>query len=250
MIAICIARDLVFVDRPAAVLVLMKHLLYFAVGILVGCLRASCRLKVHNDCRSTLYQQGYGHVFAALHAHQIAGLISSDRGMAAMASRSDDGGIVVPAIRACGGVPIRGSSGPLRKGGGKALQQMIRHVSGRRPAVITVDGPRGPRGVAKPGITLLAQKANAKILCTLAIPSDRWLFCKSWDRLQIPKPFSTIHVYLSDPITVGPNDNLADKTLEVQRCLAAMEAKHDPDEAAHNEPVTEAMENKLRRRAA
>ena len=171
----------------------------WAIGLVVIVLRLTCRIHVHNDPRLVLTEAGMKHVFALLHAHQVAASMAAQRGTGAMVSRSDDGEIIVPALRVGGHVPIRGSSGTA-KGGASALQALIEHVERGKPAILAVDGPRGPRGKVQRGIGLLAKKTDAAVLAVIAIPSRRWIMTRSWDRLQIPKPFSTIHCYFTEPI--------------------------------------------------
>ena len=123
--------------------------------------RMTCRVKMVNDPRPELSERGVPHVFAVLHAHQLAGLAAAQKGSAVMVSRSDDGEIVVPLIRLGGHIPVRGSTGAGRKGGSSALKSLTNHVRSGQPAILTVDGPRGPRGHAHKGIGLLAKSTGA-----------------------------------------------------------------------------------------
>ena len=73
----------------------------------------------------------------------------------------------------------------------------------------TIDGPKGPRYVAKMGAVLLAKKSGHPILpVTMAL--DRYWTTPSWDLFQIPKPFTRARVYVAPPIYV-PAD--ADETM-------------------------------------
>ncbi len=148
-----------------------------------------------------------------------------------MVSRSDDGEIIVPALRVGGHVPIRGSSG-TSKGGASALQALIEHVECGRPAILAVDGPRGPRGRVQRGIGLLAKKTDAVVLAVIAIPSRRWVMTGSWDRLQIPKPFSTIHCYFAEPISPERDESLLHFASRIESKLSDLEAAFDPAEAS------------------
>lgn len=149
-----------------------------------------------------------------------------------MVSRSDDGQVIVPTLRASGMVPIRGSSGTGRKGGATALQAMLEHVRGGRPGILTVDGPRGPRGHVQKGIGLLAEKSGAVVLTIMLIPTRRWVISKAWDRLQIPFPFSTIDVYADQPLEIKPAESLDQFVDRIALSLKQLELKYDPAEAA------------------
>ncbi len=212
----------------------MKRFLLKSTGWLVGLvvlvLRMTCRIEIHNDPRPSLSSRGGRHVFALLHAQQVAASMAADRGTGAMVSRSADGEIIVPALRVGGHVPIRGSSGKA-KGGAAALQVLIEHVRGNRPAILAVDGPRGPRGSVQKGIGLLARKTDAAVLAVIAIPTRRWIITRTWDRLQIPKPFSTIHCYFAEPALPRRGESLDQFAKRIETSLAALEKRFDPGQA-------------------
>ena len=210
---------------------LILRLLGWLIGFAVLILRMTCRTQIHNDPRQALTADGIGHVFALLHAQQVGASMAADRGTGAMVSRSDDGEIIVPALRIGGHIPIRGSSGN-RKGGASALQALIEHVNGGRPAILAVDGPRGPRGSVQKGIGLLSRKTGAAVLAVVVIPSQRWILRSTWDRLQIPKPFSTLHCYFAEPLVIRPGESLEQFTTRIEVSLNQIEAKYDPQEAS------------------
>lgn len=87
------------------------------------------------------------------------------------------------------GQVIRGSSS---KGGSAALRTMIRTLSeAQQPLLVTPDGPRGPAGIPKQGSLVAASKAGTMIV--VAIWSARRVYrVHSWDRMEIPYPFSKI----------------------------------------------------------
>ncbi|MGB7345485.1 MAG: DUF374 domain-containing protein, partial [Pirellulaceae bacterium] len=151
----------------------MKRLVPYLVAGYSLMVRWTCRVRVHNDPRAAMTQAGIPHVFAALHAHQVAAMVSADPGTGAMVSRSDDGQIIVPALRANGHVPVRGSSGKADKGGATALKALIEYLGVGTPVILAVDGPRGPRGTVHKGIGVLAKKAGAGVLPVLVITNRR-----------------------------------------------------------------------------
>lgn len=208
----------------------MKRIAPWLVGLLMLSLRLTCRLRYHNDPRQRMAREGKNNLIAALHAEQIAGALGAEPGSGTMVSRSADGQIVVPALRISGHVPIRGSSGSRDKGGASALQALIQHVRGGRPAMLAVDGPRGPRGKVQKGIGLLARKTETAVLAVVAIPSHRWILTKTWDRIQIPCPFSKIDYYFSEPMYPQRGEGLEAFADRVGRALRDLEIAHDPEE--------------------
>ncbi len=215
----------------------MRHIAPWIAGVYVLILRLTCRLRYHNDPRQRLARDGINNVIAALHAEQIAGSLGAEPGSGTMVSRSADGEIVVPALRVSGHVPIRGSSGSAEKGGATALQALIEHVKRGHPGMLAVDGPRGPRGCVQKGIALLAKKTDAAVITVIVVPSRRWILRKTWDRIQLPKPFSTIEYYFDQPLFPEPDEPLEHFTERVENQLNRLEAKHDPEEAAWTKPA-------------
>ena len=214
----------------------MKRLLPRLAGMIVGAyvilLRLTCRIRMHNDLREQMASQGNRYVYGTFHAHQIGGLMAAERGTGAMVSRSDDGEMVVPTLVWSGHVPIRGSSGTGGKGGATALQSLIKHVLNGHGAMLAVDGPRGPRGSVQKGIGLLSQKTDAAVLMAVAVPTRRWIFRRTWDQFQLPKPFSRIDVYLSDPIWPEVGESLDRLITRIERVLSELEERYDPAEVA------------------
>jgi lysophospholipid acyltransferase (LPLAT)-like uncharacterized protein len=81
---------------------------------------------------------------------------------------------------------------------------MRRELEEGHPAVFTIDGPRGPRYVAKPGPVMLAKKTGQPISCFYIAVQRAWIL-NSWDRMIIPKPFSRVCAWGSSPILVPPD---------------------------------------------
>ena len=196
-------------------------------------LRASCRIRRYGDPRDELRSQSRRYLYSVLHAHQVAAIIDGEPGTGAMVSRSGDGGIIVPSLRARGIVPIRGSSSRdgADKGGLAAFQALVTHVEQGAPAFLAVDGPRGPRNRVHRGIALLSQKTGAAVINIVPVPTRRWILTGTWDRLQIPKPFSTIHVYFGEPILPQEGEDCQAYCSRIEAALNALELAHDPVEA-------------------
>ena len=162
---------------------------------------------------------------------QLAGSMGAYRGSGTMVSRSTDGDILVPGLILAGIVPIRGSSGRQSKGGATALHRLIRHAKSGKPVIMAIDGPRGPRGVVQKGIGMLAEKTAGVIVVAAAIPKRRWILTKTWDRTQIPKPFSPIDYYFSEPIAPRSGESLERLAARVETALHRLVQEHDPEEA-------------------
>lgn len=90
----------------------------------------------------------------------------------------------------------------------QALKEMIKRINEQKEIVIiTPDGPRGPCYEVKPGAPLAALETSAYVV-PLTWSADRLLELKTWDKLRIPKPFSTIKVTFKEPIIFRKDCNI------------------------------------------
>ena len=134
------------------------------------------------------------------------------RGIVVMTSQSFDGEYIARFIQRFGYGAARGSS---TRGAVGAIVEMARLMRAGLPAAFTIDGPKGPRYVAKMGAVLLAKKTGQPIL-PFTITSRRfWEAKRSWDGFQVPLPFSRAYVEIAPPIYVSADAN--DETLEAKR---------------------------------
>jgi lysophospholipid acyltransferase (LPLAT)-like uncharacterized protein len=120
--------------------------------------------------------------------------------MAAIVSASRDGGMVARILEHFGVQPVRGSTS---RRGPQALLELTTWAERGYDLAITPDGPRGPRYVVQHGLVSLAGLTGLPI-----IPASfelKWkISLKSWDRFQVPIPFSLCVVRGGAPIRVPP----------------------------------------------
>ena len=106
-------------------------------------------------------------------------------------SQSRDGEVISRFVEKFKGANvIRGGSS---RGAEKAFMQMVRSLEAGHALVIPVDGPRGPRGVVKPGIIAAAAQTGVPIMPSGSIVDRKWVF-RSWDRMVLPKPASKVQL--------------------------------------------------------
>ena len=136
-----------------------------------------------------------------------------DIDFAVMVSQSKDGELIARAVEECGISTVRGSSS---RGGVRALLGLKRKIEKEnKVGVIALDGPRGPRHDVKDGIIYLAHKMNAYIV-PLRVNTGAKVTCNSWDRFQIPMPFSKSRIYAGMPYTL-PKGDLDDAYMEKEK---------------------------------
>jgi lysophospholipid acyltransferase (LPLAT)-like uncharacterized protein len=141
------------------------------------------------------------------------------RRIVVMTSQSFDGEYIARFIQRFGYGAARGSS---TRGAVGAVIEMTRLMRAGCSSAFTIDGPKGPRYVAKMGAVLLAKKTGQPIL-PFTITAERfWEAKKSWDRFQVPHPFSLARVTIAPPIFVpadADENSLHAKRDELQQAL-------------------------------
>lgn len=167
---------------------------------LLGALGRTVRLDVvgreHLDALDT---SGERYIVALWHGHILPGMFYfRDRGIVVVTSENFDGEWIARIIRRFGYGAARGSTS---RGGARALRSLLKSIA-QQPAAFTVDGPRGPRGVAQPGVVWLAKATGHPILPIHAAADRHWTM-KSWDRTHIPKPGSRVVVAIGAPMRVA-----------------------------------------------
>lgn len=120
-----------------------------------------------------------------------------------LVSKSADGDILANIIQRMGLETARGSSS---RGGTEALLTIMRRMSNGFCACLTVDGPRGPRHKVKKGAIFLAQQTKAPIV-PIRIFMGKSKKINSWDKFQLPIPFSTVHVVCGEPFYISSSLN-------------------------------------------
>lgn len=139
----------------------------------------------------------------------------------AAASMSFDGELGARFVGHFGIEVVRGSSS---RGGSEVIANLTA-TAGRVPCLaLTMDGPRGPRRVAKPGVMILAARLQLPIFVCAFVAKRVWRL-KSWDQTIIPKPFARMLCEYSDPIAPPESDDaelVEAKRVEVENRLNAM----------------------------
>lgn len=121
------------------------------------------------------------------------------RKICVLASEHRDGGRVAAIVTRMGYGCVRGSS---ETGGWRAARRLIRAVRAGSDAAIPVDGPRGPRGVAKAGPALVARATGAPIVPVTTHARPCWTV-RSWDRFVVPPPGALVTIRYGEPIVVA-----------------------------------------------
>ena len=135
------------------------------------------------------------------------------RGIVVITSENFDGEWIARIIERFGYGTARGST---TRGGRRAMVQLIRAMRAGKPAGFTLDGPRGPAQIAQPGAVWLAHATGNPILPFHLEAARAWTL-RSWDRTQIPKPFTNVALVVGEPIPVDAD--ATDAQLESSRVI-------------------------------
>jgi lysophospholipid acyltransferase (LPLAT)-like uncharacterized protein len=114
------------------------------------------------------------------------------------------------------------AQGSSTRGAIEGLTALAQHLEQGRHVALTIDGPRGPRYVAKPGAVILGRRTGKPISVFHIGLKSAHTFKKSWDLFRLPYPFSRTVMFCAPPILVPADADgpiLKEKQAEVQSSL-------------------------------
>ncbi len=187
---------------------ILKH----SLDALCATLRVSYKNKKVVD---DLKKQKQNYVLAFWHGTMLLPwFLHRDDGFAALTSKSKDGDLLAKQLKHWKYRVVRGSSS---KGGDVALGVMVDLAKNSYSISITPDGPRGPEHKFRAGAVITAKKSGVPIvLMGIGIKSKKKL--KSWDKFQIPNPFSNVKVIYSEPFYVGAKLSYDETSKIIDEC--------------------------------
>jgi lysophospholipid acyltransferase (LPLAT)-like uncharacterized protein len=174
-------------------------LFYSLLGAVCSTLRWEVRGRENLDL---IISNGHQPIYTFWHVCIVSATwFWRNRGIVVMSSASRDAEYTGRVIQRFGYGTARGSA---TRGGGRALAEMAQCLQNDMGVAFTIDGPRGPVYVAKPGAVTLARHTGHAIL-PFHIAASKYIELPSWDRLQIPIPYSSAICLIGEPIYV-PRD--------------------------------------------
>lgn len=191
------------------------------VGILCRTLRWQEDGREHYDA---VLRSGRPPILALWHGRILPAIYYfRGRGIVAITSRNFDGEWIARVMARYGFGSARGSSS---RGGARALVQLRRNLAGGRQVAFTVDGPRGPARVAQPGAVWLAGATGHPVL-PFHIETDRHWRLSSWDRTQVPRPFSRAAIAFGPALEVSStsDDAVEASRLALEAALGELERR-------------------------
>jgi lysophospholipid acyltransferase (LPLAT)-like uncharacterized protein len=187
------------------------------VFLVERCVTASLRCTWRDQSGLADGQSGQPVIFCLWHNRLAISMVvhrRHPRKLAALVSASKDGALLAAVLGAFGVEQVRGSSS---RRGPQALLEMTSRAELGYDLAVTPDGPKGPRYVVQNGVISLAQVTGLPII-PVTCNTRRKICLRSWDRFQIPLPFSRCEVILNQPIVV-PREAGEAKREELRRQL-------------------------------
>ncbi|CCK81786.1 MULTISPECIES: lysophospholipid acyltransferase family protein [Desulfobacula] len=176
------------------------------------------RLKVINEEKwQHLLKQGKPILLCAWHQQFFSAIrhfkTYSKFNPGLMISQSRDGELIAGVANRTGWHTPRGSSS---RGGKKAMDAMINHLTTYKLGAHILDGPTGPIGKVKAGVIKIALETNALVVPFYTHAEHAWFF-NSWDRFMLPKPFSKVVLTFGNELQFSKADT--PEEFEAQRQL-------------------------------
>ena len=183
---------------------LILKFLPFLGYVFINLLYFSCKKVYHTPKKlpKSPFIIAFWHEYILFASLMFKKTMSKDDMCSVIISEHFDGDIIAKVISYFNLKDIRGSS---TRGGVKALKESFKALNDGINLAITPDGPKGPRHNVADGIVSIAKKKGVPIVAYSYKANSFWRL-KSWDKFLIPKPFSRVDFYISEPFYI---DNMS-----------------------------------------
>lgn len=174
-----------------------RALVGIALGLIARLWLATLRVRVFVHRDLTRYRD-VPWVLALWHG-QVLPLLAYKRRRktVALVSLSSDGDLLAWAFTVLDVSVERGSS---TRGGSAGFSKIVTRLGEVGcDGAFAVDGPKGPRHVVRPG-ALAAARLSRGVLVPLAAECEQKWVLRTWDRFEIPAPFSRVCVVIGRPV--------------------------------------------------
>jgi lysophospholipid acyltransferase (LPLAT)-like uncharacterized protein len=146
--------------------------------------------------------------------------LARQRGIVVLNTTHFDGQWTRRVVERLGFGTVQGSS---TRGGLSGLAGLAERLEAGCDVAFTVDGPRGPRYVAKPGPVLLARRTGCPMVVIQIGLQEKTTLRKTWDLFQIPRPYTRAVVLGEGPIVVPTDANRETIDRKLAELQAALE---------------------------
>ncbi len=215
---------------------ILLRIVPFLVANMIRVWFATCKVTVQNkEFISTREMEGSPFIASFWHYSFMYIFFYQRKSSATvMVSASRDGDYIAGLANQLGFTTVRGSR---NKKGMKALKAMLKAIKSGSNAALVADGSQGPALVAQPGALFIASRIGIPVV-PIAWSASSYFTFPSWDRTVIPKPFSRIHYYYGEPLTIPSGlspDKIEEYRLILEERLVQLykQAWHEFDKLSH-----------------
>jgi len=181
-----------------------KNFMSFIGSILIRLLGLTWRVEYRGLENLKKAREISGNViFSFWHGRLLAlSYIHRNMNIQVLASEHYDGDLMGRTIERLGFGHMKGST---TRGGHRALRELKSVLEDGLDVGLAVDGPRGPRGKVQQGSVELSRLTGKAVVPLTATAGSRKIL-DSWDRFQVPLPFSRVVVEYQEPIVLSTDD--------------------------------------------
>jgi hypothetical protein len=183
---------------------------------LVNVLLSTVRIRIENfSSVKKLINEKKNFVVGFWHGSMVIGwYLHRKMNCSALVSKSKDGNVLAHVLNKWNYKVIRGSS---HIGGSDAMSILSELITQNYSLAITPDGPTGPIYKMKAGAVVAAKKNNVPLILA-GIGCKRKIVFKSWDKFELPLPFSKVKVIYSDAIWIDKHLSYEETTQKILEC--------------------------------
>lgn len=160
---------------------------------------------------AVLYCFWHGDLLVPMFAYRGSGTV-------VLVSGHRDGVMLQKVLATLGFNTVEGS---ITRGGAMALRGLLSSAKKGNRLCVPPDGPKGPIHKVKKGVLYLASRANLPVVPAGVAASSSWRL-RSWDRMVIPRPFSSVVVYRGKTLQIprdADNDALEAWSLKLESAI-------------------------------
>jgi lysophospholipid acyltransferase (LPLAT)-like uncharacterized protein len=179
------------------------HLIMFLIpvaALIIRIIGFTMRIRIIDPAGVAPQAQNTEKYIYSFWHNQLIVLIYTFRnlGVSVLVSRSRDGDYITRVNDLFGFGSLRSSTS---SGKVTALRGLVRKLRSGGHVTITPDGPRGPVYKAQPGAVFLGALSGNAVVPFASFVDRTWKL-RTWDRFEIPKPFSQAVIVLGERISI------------------------------------------------
>lgn len=208
----------------------MNDKILFAIAEFIGAplvklIGVTLKIKTHGDEHLQHCLEKDSHVYSLFHGRMFIPVWHHrHQGITTLVSQSKDGEAVTRLVKHLGHSTIRGSA---NRGGAKSIVDLSNALKNGNVVAMMIDGSKGPIYEPKIGTVAIARLSGTPILPICSTTTKFWKF-KSWDRFQLPKPFSKGVLVYEEPLYVpksAKGEKLEEYRVELKRRMLLAKEK-------------------------